>query len=1028
MRQALASACPSEDLLVGFFEHGMDGPQQRQLESHVDRCAPCRATVGHLAALALPAISRTVGRYRLDAELGRGGMGVVFRAWDPVLERELAVKLLHPELDDDLWRQRALREARALARLQHPNVIAIHDVGLADGEIFIATELIDGEPLDRWQKHKAPQQIVDAYAQAAHGLAAAHAIGLVHRDVKPSNILVSRAGRVCIGDFGLATSTHAALPARPHAGAPAAEHTPLPQLTMDGQVLGTPAYMPPEQQGGGPVDAAADQYALCLALAEALLGERPREGASAQELARPGVPAPWPAIARGLAVLPADRFPTLSELIAELERPLPAPAPRPRAPAQARPRRRRQLAMAALLTATLCAGWLLVRSGGANPPAGSGGPASNGGAPAKRSASPSAPPGEISWVASTAGPWRLPQPGRKVLIASATTALVTVALGHDQRQLMTVDLRTGATAAHRLVDGTARLHSVVRARDRILAFGEDRGCNAAWEISLTPLRAAALPLEPVCAPALPNTTAFNVEEEEVAGTEVIVSPSQARLVVCGAYGPPVVRDGRTLRALQTLPERSCWRMFFSDETHATISGSEVNLKTGSISIPDTERQAGPRGRTLYAERGGMDGEVTLGTKVLQREVFAHIPARWTPDGVAISLTAVSVGLRPGPRGQARQIPLAFDLATSYDVDAERAVLLDAAAVAVVDLTTGQVRLPEGNAGQLRSVAPYGGAVIAASNKVRAWRADGVQAEDPRRALQVATSSRSVPVAIIERYTGLSLWQPGRGRPREVSSSSTGESLVTMAAQDVWYEQDFGKVVRSHNGAASQPWISYDPKARARNLEAISPAGAVAISDYLALHVVDPTTGASRFWRRQPRCAVAKVALGPTLAAFVSRDHVGFIDLRSGIASAGLQLPPASSAEHLQRPGEATVAITPEQELLVAVQQDLWLWRPGEATMLRWSSKAPAGVHPVALRTSEDGSEVALGYATGAIAYATMRAIRAQGVKVPAPLASTGCLQPAETSLAPHQAMQMLRLTLPSEQPGATSQPGPLEQR
>src|SRR5262245_35889399 len=109
-------------------------------------------------------------------------------------------------MHDVQGRDRAMREARALARLQHPNVVAVYDVGEHDGDVFIATELVDGEAMDKWQRGKTPREIITAYAQAARGLAAAHAIGLVHRDVKPSNILVSRDGRVRVGDFGLATN------------------------------------------------------------------------------------------------------------------------------------------------------------------------------------------------------------------------------------------------------------------------------------------------------------------------------------------------------------------------------------------------------------------------------------------------------------------------------------------------------------------------------------------------------------------------------------------------------------------------------------------------------------------------------------------------------------------------------------------------------------------------------------------------------------------------------------------------------
>jgi eukaryotic-like serine/threonine-protein kinase len=307
-------ACPDDSELAAFVERTLNGANRDAVERHLDACPGCRETIAHLAATAEGQPHR-IGRYRLDRVIGSGGMGVVWQAWDPALERGLAIKLLRPEATSKLGSARLVREARALARLQHPNVIAIHDVGELAGDLFIATELVDGESMDRWQRGRAPGELIAAYAQAARGLAAAHRLGLVHRDVKPSNILVGRDGRVRVGDFGLATRAPDAAPTEPGGGRPG---TPDPSLTYDGAVVGTPAYMAPEQRDGTPVDARADQFSLCLALAEALVGERPASDATAAELAARGIAAPWQAIARGLATRPADRYPDLGPLIAAL--------------------------------------------------------------------------------------------------------------------------------------------------------------------------------------------------------------------------------------------------------------------------------------------------------------------------------------------------------------------------------------------------------------------------------------------------------------------------------------------------------------------------------------------------------------------------------------------------------------------------------------------------------------------------------------------------------------------------------------
>ena len=326
-----AAPCPDDDALVALVEHALAPAALADLEGHVDRCARCRATVGHLAALDDGAGPRPVGRYRLEHLLGAGGMGVVWRAWDPMLERAVAIKLLRADGGTD-GAARLLREARALARLAHPNVVAVHDVGEHDGEVFVATELVDGEPMHRWQHGREPGEIVAAYAQGARGLAAAHALGLVHRDVKPANILVGTDGRVRVGDFGLvartAPGTGDGAPGAAFAPAAAAD---LDALTETDAIVGTPAYMAPEQRAGLIATARSDQYSLCLALAEALAGARPPAGTSARALARgAAADAPWPAIARGLARDPAVRFPDMAALADALEAGSPARAARRR--------------------------------------------------------------------------------------------------------------------------------------------------------------------------------------------------------------------------------------------------------------------------------------------------------------------------------------------------------------------------------------------------------------------------------------------------------------------------------------------------------------------------------------------------------------------------------------------------------------------------------------------------------------------------------------------------------------------------
>ncbi|HEU0032303.1 MAG TPA: serine/threonine-protein kinase [Kofleriaceae bacterium] len=352
-----AAPCPDDDQLVRMVEGALGDASLCELEAHVDGCERCAAVVAGLGAIASDAKPRVIGRYELDRRIAAGGMGEVWAAWDPQLRREIAIKLVRPDrAAGERERERLLREARALARLTHPNVLAVHDVGEHDGdsgrdsgrEVFLATELVPGDTLASRGGPSADWRTLAAlYAQAARGLAAAHAVGLVHRDIKPANLLLGTDGRVRVADFGLAV--RARTPARTAAsddrGAPSTDTR---SVTEHGHIAGTPAYMAPEQRAGAPADARADQYALCVALAESILGRRPtttdRDALIAEVAERrsrdPALEELCGVIARGLASDPAARFADTTALAAALER-----CARPVASA---PRRRRRWPIYAL--------------------------------------------------------------------------------------------------------------------------------------------------------------------------------------------------------------------------------------------------------------------------------------------------------------------------------------------------------------------------------------------------------------------------------------------------------------------------------------------------------------------------------------------------------------------------------------------------------------------------------------------------------------------------------------------------------
>jgi len=279
-----------------------------------------------------PAELPVVGRYTLLRCIGHGGMGIVYAARDEELGREVAIKLLRTEIarEDD---RHLAQEARALARLSHPNVVGVFDVGMHEGQRFIAMEYVAGDDLRRWLgAPRTLRDVLQVFVAAGRGLHAAHTVGLVHRDFKPDNVLVGDDGRPRVLDFGLARPPDAPGNARPPS-LPTGLDPLGTALTSAGRVLGTPAYMAPEQYLGEPADARTDQFSFAVALYQAVYGERPFAGDDPQTLAlsivrgrlRPIAPRyavpEWleQLLVRALRVDPAQRFPSMDALVAVIQ-------------------------------------------------------------------------------------------------------------------------------------------------------------------------------------------------------------------------------------------------------------------------------------------------------------------------------------------------------------------------------------------------------------------------------------------------------------------------------------------------------------------------------------------------------------------------------------------------------------------------------------------------------------------------------------------------------------------------------------
>ncbi len=318
-----------------------DAPTTK-LEPDTSSPAAVAARSSSVEPLAGPRIEGTpqqLGRYLVIDELGRGGMGVVLRAYDPRLQREVALKVLPPRRQTDEARARMVREARAMAKLSHPNVVAVYDVETdADDRLLVAMEYVPGTTLGRWldERERPWTEIVDAFLAAGAGLHAAHQQGLLHRDFKLDNVLVGDDQRVRVTDFGLARLAEAAITAHgddaPSAIRDEEDDSLSADLTAAGTVVGTLRYMAPEQLTGRYLTEAIDQYAFCVALWRGLAGAWPQpQSGEALRRAKRQPPPPWPrglpgpkrlgdVLRRGLAPDPTLRWPDMRALLAALER------------------------------------------------------------------------------------------------------------------------------------------------------------------------------------------------------------------------------------------------------------------------------------------------------------------------------------------------------------------------------------------------------------------------------------------------------------------------------------------------------------------------------------------------------------------------------------------------------------------------------------------------------------------------------------------------------------------------------------
>ncbi len=387
-----AMDCPDENELGEFARGGIEPDVRTRIEGHLDECETCSDVVSELARIFASAFAddqslepepepsidemettlgdgespewpedlplpegAKLGRYVVLRAIGAGAMGIVYAAYDPELDRKVALKLLRRARGESTAQssdtrssrnKRLQREAQALARLAHPHAIAVHDVGTWEDQVFIAMEFVEGGTLTEWLRpaegHRPWREVLRVFRQAGEGLAAAHEAGLVHRDFKPDNVLLHGSGRAVVTDFGLARPLGRAADAErtfdgmellsSSLGMSGSGSALRETLTQTGALVGTPAYMAPEQLDGRRCDAKSDQFAFCVALYEGLYGERPFKARSLTELissidaGRIGSPPRgrevprWlrRAVLRGLRVEPSGRYSDMHGLLAAL--------------------------------------------------------------------------------------------------------------------------------------------------------------------------------------------------------------------------------------------------------------------------------------------------------------------------------------------------------------------------------------------------------------------------------------------------------------------------------------------------------------------------------------------------------------------------------------------------------------------------------------------------------------------------------------------------------------------------------------
>ncbi len=911
-----------------------------------------------------PIESARIGRYAVLRRLGAGGMGVVYSAYDDELDRKVAIKLVRGELAGPATIERVRREAQALARLSHPNVVQVYEVGTFRDQAYVAMEFVPGATLRAYQSApgRTPREVLAAYLQAGRGLAAAHAVGLVHRDFKPDNALVGDDGRVRVVDFGLARLSGSSgqdpedMPASPGLAGQA-----VGALTASGAVVGTPAYMAPEQIDGQVADARSDLFGFCVALYEALYGRRPYAGErpidirreiAAGQVSEPALAPDLPAavrraLVRGLAEDPAARWPDMDALLAALAR---DPG-----------RRLRRVAMAVLAALSVGTGVyaLLARGESAR-------------AEEVAEAGRRAQAAETAAAAAAADAARVERVGlarrlatqaalegdrdaRSALLLAVEAAQATRRAGEPvvvEAEQALRDALAGPRSRPLAAPGAAAAARVALSADgRWAATRDAAGVLRLWDVAGEP-RLVALDMAEQTEPEGPEQLALSFTPDGAALLAARAAGGAWRIDLAAPGSPPrPIETGVAAREL--VPAGEGRRALAIGEAGAALvdpSGAAPARVLGGLSGPVREASFSPDGRLAlvvtadgaartWSAQDGAPGRTLRGPTAVRRA-----RAAWQPDGAAVLLT--------GPERTAQLVPVAG----------------------------GPTRILRGHTDEVLAVAFAGDGsplTLGLDDALRAWDpAGGSTRVELVRHAEAIGGAQFLPggdLVLGTPYGGaLWLWAVDergeplvlRGHASSVSAvrvSADGARLLTAAHDDptprLWRLGDDPQVLRGHEGLIERlAW-------RADGSRLVSAA-----SDGTAR--VWPLDGSPpQVLRRHREDSAVVAALRPDgrVVATAGSDGVARLWRVDGPEPALLGGPLEHVSKDMDAPGLRDVAWSPDGDVLAVAGEDgavrLWAIDPAGARSL--VSKVSLGTGPIELvRFTPDGARLVCAGADG----------------------------------------------------------------